>query len=171
MVNTEPTRPRREFGLGVRAAVGVLSWEAARLQGGREVPQLQAASAQVWCLLGPRASHPGCIVRHIHVCARAPLGSKEESGLVQPVGPPLPAGEGSPGRHLATARGAGRGPGGLGSVDSHPTCHCRTDSRSEWPPGAGVGRRYHRRKCTRLTEQGRRAGRPREQGTLAPGTT
>lgn len=34
-----------------------------------------------------------------------------------------------------------------------------------------MGRHYHRRKCTRLIEQGRQAGRPREQGTLAPGTT
>ena len=55
---------------------------------------------------------------------------------------------------------------GLGSADSHLTCRCCIDSRSEWPTGAGVGRHYHRRKCTRLTEQGRQAGRPGNRGPL-----
>lgn len=90
--------------------VGVLGREAARLWGEREAPRLQVVLAQVWRLSGPRATHPGCVMRRIHICAQAPLGSRDESGLVRPMGPLLLAGEGSLGQPSATALGAGSGP-------------------------------------------------------------
>lgn len=93
----------------------------------------------------------------IHVCARGPLGSKEESGLVQLAGTPLPAGEGEP---LAGPWRLHTGlegvPGPRGSVDSHPIGplpHRQQIWRRRRLGGRG-GRRHHRRKCTRLTEQG-----------------
>ena len=149
--------------------MGVLGQEAARLRGEQEAPRLQVVSAWVWHLLGPRAAHPGCVMRHIRICAQAPLGSRDESGLVGPWDPSWQGkGPRAGPRQLHVGLGGVPGPS---STDSHRTCCRSTDRGPEWPTGAGVGRHYHRRKCTQLTEQGRRAGAQGNRGTLAPGTT
>lgn len=75
----------------------------------------------------------------IHVCARAPLGSKEESGLVQPVGH-LPAGEGSPGLALGDCTRGWKGSRGprLSGQSSYMSVAAQT-ADLEWPPGPGWG--------------------------------